>query len=302
MQSETHTTDLTCSCKRQRQLTLEGKALGYTETALFRGNLGHGALETLHRDFDPDLWDSDIGSACCDAGLGIALEKSESDGRPISTAVDRDQIKLRDEVEKHVQHYIVRLKEYFKCVTLIGVEVPIRCPIEVDGEVEQFASHMDLVGIGPDWWNEHSEFTVKVWDWKFKAESPSPYLIERHPQLGAYAYAVTHGTALVDGQWIKLEGQPISVAIVDMMRMKPYMQKTKGKDSDGNEVQYVKGDHRPLNRIIHSREIGPAGMARWKHDFEDHVRMKRLGIWPKSPDAIGCDNCDVRVHCEGYSI
>ena len=298
MNTETHTTDLTCSCKRQRLLVLEGKEQGETATALFRGNAGHGALEALHVAFDPEQWrESATVEACVQRGIRIAVGKSQDENRPITAAVEKGMDSIRDELIALIGHYAERFADYFAQCQMVGVEVPVRCPIEVDGIVEDFASHLDLLFIGPDWWNEGSDFMLRVWDWKFKAEAPSPEYVSRQLQLAGYAHAVRHGKFHKDEQWHEIQCGSVSVAIVDMMRCKPYG--TSKKDGDGGYV-YRKGDDRDLNRIVHSRVIDERGMALWQEDFCEHVRMKRLGIWPKSPDPISCSNCDVRAYCEGY--
>jgi len=298
---EIHTTDLTRECKRQRHLELQSLSVGFTTTALFRGNLGHGALETLHRDYDPADWDEDVGSECVCAGIKIAHQKAEEDKRPISAAVERDVLKIAGEVEVLVQHYIRRFKEYFSQCHLLGVEVPVRCTISVDGEPVEFASHIDLLFVGPEYWDAHSEFVVRPWDWKFKEQAPTREASERSLQMGSYGYSVANGRVLIGEEWQRLEADVARVAIVDMMRCLPYKQGGSSTSPDGSKRKYAKGDDRSLSRIIHQTTIDESGRKRWLSDFEDHVRMARAGLWPKSPDPIRCKLCDVQVHCEGYS-
>lgn len=299
MTTDTHTTDLTCSCKRQRQLVLEGKGQGVTATALFRGNAGHAALEALHAAFDPDVWrDECTVQACVMRGMEIGFQKAEADGKPITPAVERDAPDIQNELNLLIGHYAERFADYFAQCRLIGVELPVRLTLDVDGVPDNFASHIDLMFVGPDWWNEGSDFMLRVWDWKFKDEAPSPDYVARHLQLGGYANVVRYGKFYKSGQWHEIECGPVGVAIVDMMRCKPYG--TSRKDKDTGEYLWKKGDHRDLNRIVHSRVIDERGMARWQDDYSDHVRMKRVGIWPRSPDPISCSNCDVRAYCEEY--
>lgn len=293
MTTETHTSDMTARCLRQRKLSLQGLEIGQTATALFRGNAGHAALEALHTAFDPEQWlEDEVAHACVVRGMKEAMGKSVSEGRPITAAVERDQVKIETELVTLVSHYAARFSEYFAQCQLVGVELPVRRTIVVDGIDEDFASHVDLLFIGPDWWNEGSDFILRVWDWKFKEVSPTPDYITRHLQLGGYADAIRFGKFYKDGEWHEIQCGEVGVAIVDMMRCKPYLKS--GKD-------FKKDDERPLNRIVHSRVIGERGMGRWRNEFADRVRMKRLDLWPMSPDPISCSNCDVRVHCEGYS-
>ncbi len=69
---------------------------------------------------------------------------------------------------------------------------------------------------------------------------------------------------------------------------------------DSVEVEYKKGDMRPIDRIVYPAPIDEAQAGRIVEMYEMHVRMRRLGLMPASPDPVGCRICESRRWCAHY--
>lgn len=289
MITEIHTSALTASCLRQAQLTLEGKAVGWTTGALFIGNTVHAALRHLHEG------DSDWGRTACEsavlAGAAVADDTAKADNRPLSEAVIAGRAEHLAEAGKLVYAYATRcrLPEGAK---LIGCELPIRATWEVDGEPFDFASHLDML------WRR-ADGSLVVRDWKSGSDSPSRMFLARNLQKAAYHLAVGEGEVCVDGEWLAFDAYP-SVEWCHLRNLLPYGKATTTKDDDGNLVEFKKGEARPLRSALIETTYTDAGRDAARAEIATRVRMMRADLWPTNPSPDGCRFCDTRTGCPGF--
>lgn len=283
---EIHTSQLTASCPKQAQLRLEGKEIRTAETALFRGLLAHAVLEIV------SMGGKAVASDCWDS----VARKVNDEGRHLSPAVIDGRDKICREVDQVCQPYAERVMPLFDEV--VGVEMAVSLDLEVDGEPVRFASHIDKLAIGADPFT--GERSAMLLDWKFRQDEPSMAYLVRNLQFGMYQYAIRRkGLQLSEwGAWELPDGLPLRAYWVHLPNLKPYSRKTKGKDDDGNEVEYVKGDAKPIRKVLIEATCNEDQAV---YDaFAERVRMDRLGIAPAIPDPVGCRICQCQHACKAW--
>lgn len=276
MIAEWHTTDLSSPCMQRVKLRHEGKIMPDVASAMYRGLLFHEAAKAAHVEGFDWYWDADR--------FVQNVQSSLDRERRVLTKVAMGGTKeMIDEAESLMELYEKRFRAYFAGSKLIGCETPIRA--EFDGV--PFASHLDLLFRDPDG-------VLTVWDWKTGDEPSFEYLI-RNRQLACYAAAVEIGECMVGEDWIPFAEQP-RVAWVHIDALKPYARATKAVDYDtGEESQYVKGDLRPLDKIV--RYIPPVDIDKVTAFVVERNAMAEADFWPASPIADGCRVCESRKWC-----
>jgi len=287
---EAHSSDLTANCLRSVLLRHLGKVVGTMPGALYRGLLAGEALSILHnrKSFD------DISSTMQEA-IDKVTRQSVDERRPITQAVKDSIGEIHAEIAECLGHYRDRLWPTFAGCTLIGTEVPVRITLDVDGEPQEFASHVDLLF-------RDSTGQIHLWDWKWRENTSAPYsYLSRNLQLALYFLIVAEGEIGFDGgeYWDSL-GEMAEVVWLDLPNLWPYSRKTTGKDDNGTEVVFVKGDHRPLSKIVRRVNFQPEHLDTIKRELELRVRMMRAGHYPTSPSE-SCEFCDSQSFCPSFT-
>lgn len=284
MASEYHTSDLTSPCLRRVQLRHEGKAIGQTTTALYRGLLFHDLVSAWHhRGVMPKL-----ALARCAEDVG---RKLIDERRPMTEAVVASLPDIQAEVVALAEHYVARFREMFAKSHVWGVELPVRLTIDVDGTPAKFASHIDILYTDP-------AGVLCVDDWKTGDADWDGEHVARSMQLGMYFLALKYGSVQVDGEWVEFGAEPM-LAFVDANALKPYNRKTTGKGDDGEEREFAKGDLRPMRAV--RREIAVVNEAAIVSEFSLRVRMARAGMFPMVPSADGCRYCECWAACPTWT-
>jgi len=287
---EAHSSDLTANCLRAVQLRHLGKVVGTMPGALYRGLLAGEALSILHnrKSFD------DISSAMQEA-IDKVIRQSVDERRPLTQAVKDKQGEIHAEVAEALGHYRDQVWPMFESSELIGTEVPIRFTLDVDGEPMDFASHLDLMF-------RDATGQCHVWDWKFREQTSAPYsYLSRNLQLGMYFLAVAEGEiGFSNGEFWETLGEMAEVAWIDLPNLFPYSRKTTTKDDAGNEVTFVKGDRRPINKIVRRINFQPEHLDTIKAELSLRVRMMRLDMWPTNPSE-SCEYCDSQRFCPTFT-
>ena len=295
------TTMLQESCMKRIELRVLGKSIGEMPGALYKGNVGHAALEQLHRE-PAETWCEATVERCVAQGVRETEQRAEDENRPMTEAVVKDQQDTSKELTALINHYVERRRDYIAKSEVLGVEVPIRWKEELDGVAGgpvSFASHVDLLYRDPDG-------QLVIADFKFKAESPTMAYLSRSLQLGAYFIACAYGRVMLDQggiteRWVSL-GEYAEAELIDMLQFKPYNRATMVVDKEtGEEIRYSKGDVRPLRNIIKRFSFLPEKENTIKSRIAERVLLMRAGIWPANPDPLGCHFCDVRMACDNFN-
>ena len=279
---EIHTTELSEPCQRKVQLRLLGRSTGQMTEALALGSLWHEAAPRLHQDQGVKFATSKAWDAVVDT--------MHREGRKPSGAVADKVPEIIAQVEAWGTQYVARIvKEYTAGWKIIGFEVPVRLAFEVDGEMAEFASHIDMLARMPDG-------RLVFMDWKTGEEAPTVPYLARNPQFAAYCLAVARGIVMLDGEWVEMAEWPTGLWC-HVRGLAPYKRKTTTLDEQGNEIVIAAGEVRPIERIVFPAMIGPEAE---RHIFEElavNVRMRRAGLFPARPSPIGCMACECREAC-----
>lgn len=288
-----HTSDLTANCLRAVQLRLDGKILGETGQALFKGNLAHEALGTLHKT---GAWDKakDVVRSLVDAVLG----RAKREGYPPSQSVRDNASNYADEVCVIVENYARRVAPIIERERLIGVELPVRMTATLAGREVSFASHLDLTTIC----TETDSLVIR--DWKLWDDSPTPAYLNRNLQMALYWLMGKYGEVCVDESvdaWRKYDKPIVRVEWINLSDLRPYTKKTPGVNDNGEPVMFEKGDDRPLRNVIRRVPHKDANEDVIWAELELRVRMRDAGAWPTNPDPVGCQLCQSKMHCPTFA-
>lgn len=290
---EVHTTHLTASCLRRVQLTAEGKRVGATETAKYRGLLAHEVLARWFTGkFEIGNFPPDVARQC----HADVRAQCEADNEPLSQAVIDNASTIQVEVGKLCGNFasrFVQLHPDWKC---IGAELPIRWDMALPGfeEPVPFASHIDLLFKTPNGY--------VIPDIKTGEDDPAPHFLSRNLQLASYFLAFKHGQVRTDAEfdlWESFNEYP-TLYWMHFNALAPYSRKTTAADENGEERQYAPGDHRPWHRIMRPCDFTPEMEHQILADIATRVRMFEAGLFPANPDPIGCRVCDCNYHCPSY--
>lgn len=286
---EIHTTHLLTACQRRVKLTLEGKVSTEVGCALYRGVMFHEAIRSL-LGYDPT--GTPTLSLVASVAASRTIEQFASEGKKPSPSAKAASSETIGECTEMLFMFQKTLGPELEGAKIIGQEIPIRWTIDVDGEPVDFASHLDFL------FRDHHG-VLNLWDFKSNEESPSWAYLNRNIQLGMYWGAIRYGSIKIGDDWVEMEEWP-NVAWVHLNHLFPFGRKTKMKDDDGNEVEYVKGDTRPLKSVIRHCDFNDEKFDVLLAEFETRVRMRRLGMFPMQADPIGCNICECKSWCVGF--
>lgn len=306
---EIHTTDLSQSCMRRVQLTHAGKALKECTTALYLGLLFHEAAQHWH------LYPTVGMSERMRIAESALLARLKKEDRPLTEAVARDRSAHMLTVCEWLELYIARFEPMFRHCKIIGVELPVRFTVDVDGVPQDFASHIDLLF-------RDENGMLRVWDFKTGDTSggdpffvdekgakhhlempnahhgPTRAYIDRNMQMGMYYHAVTNGEVYLGGEWLSF-GETCIVEWVDVRRLEPVKRATTITDARGKSLSLLKGDLRPTNAVVFELLVNNEQAV--IDEFSTRVRMFRAGLFPTNPDPIGCHLCDCKFACPRWA-
>lgn len=274
---EWHTSDLNQRCDKRVQLKHEGKAINEVPGAMFRGLIFGKMAECWHAGETFDIHE--------------IHESIRDEGRVLTKSAMANVNDTVAECKELLSHYTQRFGDWFAHSKMIGVEVPVRWSIDVDGEPAHFASHLDLLYRDPNDLLRVDDIKTGDTDWGNEYAG-------RSIQLGMYFMAVQYGQVMIDEEWIKLDEAP-TTSIIDADNLWPYTRKTEGVDINGQPHTYVKGDLRP--EWLVRREVLCNNEHRILEQFATKVRMARANFWPMNPTDTGCRVCECRKACPTWS-
>ncbi len=283
--SEIHTTDLVQSCMRRVQLTHAGRAVKECTTALYLGLLFHEAAQEWHKFPTIDMPER------MRIAQSVLLARLKTENRPLTDAVARDLAEHAKTVREWLELYVERFEPMFRQCKIIGVELPVRLTIEVDGVPQDFASHIDLLF-------RDENGMLRVWDFKTGEKSPTRAFIDRNMQLGMYHLAILDGEVFHHGEWLSF-GEASIVEWVDVRRLEPLKKATSITDARGKELPLEKGDLRPSNAVVFELMVNNPQFIR--DEFAIRTRMIRAGLFPTNPDPVGCHLCDCKYACPHWA-
>lgn len=263
--------DLTATCLHSVELRHAGKRIATMPTAMFRGALFDAAACKWHTDrFDPPM--------AVLFGMENVLREAKESGQPVTGAAFDERYNIADEVTKALYKYVERVAPMFTKV--IGVQIPVRFTLDVDGEPQDFASHIDLM------WRDAGK-VLHIADWKWREESPTQAYLDRNLQFALYrlcAFALD-GWIQIDGEWTQFNEDAV-MEWIHIPALFPYARGT---------GEFKKGDERPLDRIVIAAGDGPLDWA--IEELKKRTRMARQGLWPTNPDPVGCHICMSKQFC-----
>ena len=282
-----HTSPLMNPCPRQAKLRIEGKEQRTAETALVRGLVAHAALQGVTEEGELTT------CTAVEIGWDETARKLIEEGRSMSAAVVTSEEAIKAEVMAAVDKYREMVLPLMS--ELVGCELPVSLPVDVDGEPVQFESHIDKLYIGAD--PLTGEESLVLLDWKYHKDAPTSAFLARNLQLGMYQYAVANGGVQVDGwPWIAPD-LPLRCYWVHLPYLKPYGRKTNVTE-DGVQVTYEKGDARPINRVMFSATV--TDWDKLMAGFAERVRMMRADVWQALPAPTRCHLCQSNYACDAW--
>lgn len=286
--AELHTSDLTASCLKRAELRLRGQVFAETQTATATGQLFHELASA---------WWS--GTATSDSNLeafDVCARRACDEGQRFSEAVMKNRAEIEGKATEWMRLYEARFNALREAVQVVGVEVPIRWTLDVDGEPQDFASHIDLV--------YRINGRLRVRDWKTGEEAPHFAYLRRNLQLGLYWLMVKEGEVCLDAgldYWVPLD-EWCGIEWVHVRNLEPYKKACPGINDAGEPVNWKKGDLRPMRQVVRAVEYVPAQAEALKEELRTRVRMVRAGHWPMQPDPVGCGLCQSKMHCPSWGV
>lgn len=300
--AEFHSSDLTAPCPRSVLHRHRGEILPQMTTALFRGLAAGEVMNTIH---DCNRWDLGEVDVMVRDAMDLTIKKSIDEQRPLSKGMHQGNMDaIKAEITKVAIHYIERQRDYFSNCKIIGVEIPVRWTLAIEGgEPIHFASHLDLL-----YRNPNGDITVR--DYKFQEESPTAMAyLGRNLQFTLYHFCITEGACKVHNpkaptddadDWVRF-GEFPWMEVVDLARFKAYSKATGVKDFETGEVlQYVKGDRRPIEQIIKVWRYSPEKEYEMKRELAERPILYRAGFFPMQPDKLGCELCESKTYCVNF--
>lgn len=291
MITEIHTSDLTARCLKTVELRHVGKIKAEATTALYRGLLFGECCRLIH---DRGQWENPaLPGVMLDAAKAVANQLRD-ERRPFSDSVNKSTPILQAEVLRLVEFYANRQRGHFANTRLIGCELPIRLTLDIDGEEQEFASHLDLL------YRKDNRLIVR--DWKLREDAPTSNYLGRHMQMGIYWLSVKYGKVMVGDEWIAFDEFPM-VEWFDAERLSVYKRATTILDQEtGEEVKVPAGTARPIEKIVLPVVFQPEQEAALLSEITTRVRMFRAGLYPTNPDPIGCHLCESNRWCPRFDM
>ena len=302
MNFELHTSDFD-PCPGRAALRRDGKISGESGTALFRGLTTHCALEVLH-----DKPSEMIIPIIHEASQKV-ISQMEEEGRIPTDAVMNNLPDLTKEISIVLEAYKRRILPITSQWRLLGTEVPVYLHLKdlEDGGVMHLSSHVDALFVT-------NEGQAIVWDWKWRKDSLAISDLSRNLQLAAYYASLLDGVfnidefKLVEGwdsdeagwYWQVGDFPNPQVAWIDLPSLKPYTRKTQAKNDKGELVTFVKGDDRPLSRVIRNVTHHPDQLENIKQAMIKRGDMLIEGNPIYIPQ--GCSHCECEPWCPRFDI
>lgn len=291
MITEIHTSDLTARCLKSVELRHNRKIIAEATGALYKGLLFGECCRMIHERASWEI--PSIPGIMLESAKAVAKQLSE-ERRPLSDAVNKSLSIIQTEVLRFVEQYAGRQRDHFKNTRLIGCELPIRVTIDVDGEEQEFASHLDLA--------YRMGNVLYVRDWKLREDAPTTAYLGRNLQMALYWFAVKHGQVMVGDEWVAFDEYPI-IEWFDAQRLGVYKRATTIVDEDtGEEIKVPAGTARPIEKIVRTVVYQPEQEAAFLNEIATRVRMFRAGMYPTNPDPIGCHLCESNRWCPTFDM
>lgn len=288
--AELHTSDFTAACAKRAELRLRGQVYAETQTATATGQLFHELVSAWW-----DAW----GGATSDSNIeafDVCARRARVEGQRFSEAVMKNRADIEATAAKWMALYEARFTELRDCVEVVGVELPVRYTLDVDGTPQEFASHLDLL------YRDGNRLVIR--DWKTGEDAPHFAYLRRNLQLGLYWLAVAEGEVCIDAgldQWVNFGEWP-SIEWLHVRSLEPYKKACPGINDAGEPVNFAKGDLRPTRQVVRKVEYVPAQADTFKEELRTRVRMVRTGVWPMNPDPVGCGLCQSKAFCPAWGV
>lgn len=283
---DVHTSDITCACPKRAELRLRGHVFAETQTATATGQVFHALASA---------WWTGVELTASDAFYKCAAE-AKGEGQPFSTAVVNNAAEVIAKVSAWMDLYAARFEDTKAASEVIGVELPIRYSLDVDGEPQNFASHIDLL--------RRQSGRLKLRDWKSGEDAPHFAYLRRNLQLGLYWLAIAEGEVCIDADldhWVNF-GEWVDVEWLHVRNLEPYKKACPGINDAGEPVNWKKGDLRPMRQVVRKIDYIPAQAEALKEELRTRVRMFRAGHWPMNPDPVGCGLCQSKMYCPAWGV
>jgi hypothetical protein len=293
---EIHSSDLTASCPKFVELRLKGMTRPAATTALYRGLVAGESMRLLHERHihggtEPALYSMLVSEAAAIVDATLAAE-----GRLKTPAVEASMSDVVTDVASACEKYWMKLQPRMSKWTLLGCEVPVRW--KYAPRYPEFASHIDCL-------LRDENGGLVVIDWKWKAESPTYQYLARNMQMACYYACCFEGRFLLnDGlstEWVSLCEEPRMVWL-QLPALLPFGRKTRCEDDKGMEVEFSRGDDRPIRMAWKEIEYGhlPSTVDDIRAALMQRARMFKNDIFPQNPDPVGCTICEAESFCKRF--
>lgn len=277
--TDLHTTDLTAACPKSVELRLHGRVIPQGTGALFFGNLWHAAVKKLYEAHGTP-------TQCVMDAMPEVIAAMKEEGRELTKATEEG----RHEDAATIIKWLTVYSTNYMIDGEVHLEVPCRITLEVDGEPQNFASHIDLLQVNS---------RVLVRDWKSQEESPTPAFLSRNLQLGLYWLMVRYGQVMIGGEWVRIGKSP-TVQWLHVRSLNPYGKATEATDENGQKRKYAKGEARPYGSVVKTIVYADEQESAIIEALATRVRMFRAGLHPAIPDPVGCFVCESNQFCPSF--
>ena len=243
----------------------------FRHPAAMHGTVLHGLIKRLHEGD----WEMDLQAAYLLA-FQHEVTNGQNDTLPVrwkDEAEERDQY-LSDAVAM-LEGY--RSKDYNRTCKILMAEAQFTVKMgrhQLTGTLDQLRQHPDG--------------TLELVDFKSGKTAPPQAYVDLDYQLSIYAYALLHGTLLVDGKLLQPRILPDRLTLYFLRHHIPYKRASGGKSA---------GEERGDPRISTTRNLDQ--LKAMKQDVAHVSRMMKAGCYPRSPDPMKCGVCAFADACRG---
>ena len=300
---ELHTSDFD-PCPARAMLRREGKFDGVAGIALVRGLIAHEALSLMHHEPEEFILTHIVNAS------QLTISQLENEGRTPSDAVIDGLKDIEKDIMVVLDTYKRNILPITRKWTLLGTEVPVYW--ELSDEVH-LSSHIDALFVD-------EQGKPIVWDWKWRKDALAISDLSRNLQLACYFSCIAEGMIeLCQHSWDMVEkkfgwtssgdgwGFPAentiptpSVAWIDLPSLKPYTRKTTTTDDEGKSRTYIKGDDRPVSRIIRTVNHHPDQIETIKSYALQRAKLIMNEIPMYIPQ--GCSHCECESWCPRFDM
>ena len=299
---ELHTSDFD-PCPARAMLRRDGKFDGVAGIALTRGLIAHESLALMHHEPEEMIRPIIVKAT------HLVINELEEQGRTPSDAVMSGLDDIEMDIMTVLDTYKRNILPITQKWTLLGTEVPVYW--ELDDDIH-LSSHLDALFV------DESGKPI-VWDWKWRKDALAISDLSRNLQLACYFSCLTNGMVEldqhswdmasskhgweeeVDGWGYPPSGSPTpDVAWVDLPSLKPYTRKTTTTDDEGKEKTYMKGDDRPISRVIRNVKHHPDQVETIRAYAIQRARLIINEIPMYIPQ--GCSHCECESWCPRFDM